>query len=139
MAGRRIRYLTIFSVLLSALFVFTGCGKEKKQFDFESVAAVRVFSAEQMELKEVLGIKKSQRLVDQISSIVWVEQEEEDTSEYTDWIYRIQCYDAKGEKKQNIYICSETRIMYKDMFWDAKGKDDALDLTEYEQLLESNK
>lgn len=139
MTKRNVRQLMLFFVLLSLLFVFCGCGKEKKQFDFEKVEAVRVFTAQQADMKEVLGRKKAQRLVDQISSIVWVEQADEDTSEYTDWIYRIQCYNGKGEKKQNIYICSERRILYQDVFWDAKGEDDALDLTEYEQLLESQK
>ena len=99
MTKRNVRQLMLFFVLLSLLFVFCGCGKEKKQFDFEKVEAVRVFTAQQADMKEVLGRKKAQRLVDQISSIVWVEQADEDTSEYTDWIYRIQCYNGKGEKK----------------------------------------
>lgn len=122
--------------IIVLLFALAGCGKEEKQFDFDNVAAVKIYTAQEEEVKQILSQKQTQQLIRQIGEIVWQEQKDEDTSEYEEWVYRIQCFSPKGEKKQNIYICSDSRILYKDYFWDAE--EGSLDMTIYEKLFQQD-
>lgn len=131
---KTIRYGILFLLTGMLLLGVTGCGKEEKEFDFSNVAAVKIYTVQEQSVKQILNQQQAQEVIQQIGGIVWEEQKDEDTSEYEDWIYRIQCFNSKGEKKQNIYICSDSRIMYRNYFWDAQ--EGSIDTDIYKKLFE---
>ncbi len=137
---KNIKFILAFFVIILVTFQFTGCKEEKREFDFENVAAVKIVSADGTKQAEITHRDDAQKLIKQIEAITWVEEDSEDSqedkedaSEYDEWIWRVQCYNEKGEKKQNILIDSSNRIVYKKSFWDAKEGE--LDLSIYAEAV----
>ena len=124
----------IIVLLFFLVCPLSGCMKKEEQFNFNNVAAVRIYHNDDAHYVEELDDQKAQELMMQLAEIVWVENQDETVSLHNDdWIYRIQSYSKKGEKKHNIYINSRTRITNKQVYWDAEdGKE--LDLSIYDAL-----
>ena len=113
--------------------IVTGCQKKEQQLDFEHIVSIKVLTNEK-EKVSIFEKEKVQNMLQQLQDITWERRAEESVEEDDDWKYRIICYDSKGQKKNNIILCNENRIMYKNAFWDAE--EGALDLSEYDALFQ---
>ena len=93
----------IIVLLFFLLCPLSGCMKKEEQFNFNNVAAVRIYHNDDAHYVEELDDQKAQELMMQLAEIVWVENKEERVSLHNDdWSYRIKRYSKKGEKKNNI-------------------------------------
>jgi hypothetical protein len=136
------------ALALVSLVLAGGCGKEEEKFNFTNVTALKVFPSSGAGSVEILNQSEVEDLVEQIRAITWEEETDDDAetsadavttqdaAHYEDWLYRVQCYDKKGEKKQNIYVVSEREIIYKDVFWTTQDEEEALDLAVYDKLFQ---
>lgn len=120
-------------IMMILLLSLTGCAKEEKQFDFSKVEALRVYQGDDQHYIEIMDTAKVQEIMKQVSDIVWQERGDAEVSaQNDDWEYRLQCFNRKGEKKQNIYLNSVSTIGYKSRLWDAEDEA-VLDFTVYEE------
>lgn len=125
--------ISIFVVMIALLLFSSGCAKEEKQFDFTNVTAVRIYQGDDTHYIEIKEPEKVQELMKQVSGIVWQERKNSQTSIHNDdWQYRLQCFNQKGEKKQNIYLNTTSTIGYKTRLWDAEDEA-VLDFSVYEE------
>lgn len=125
---------SIFLSTIVLLFFLSGCAEEEKQFDFTNVEAVRIYQGDDQHYIEIKDAKEAQELMKQVSNIVWQEQKDTQTGLYNDdWQYRLQCFNKKGEKKQNIYLNTTSTIGYKSRLWDAENEAE-LDFSVYEDF-----
>lgn len=127
----------IFLGIIALLFFLSGCAEEEKQFDFTNVEAVRIYQGDDQHYIEVRDVKEAQGLMKQVSNIVWQERRDAQTSLHNDdWQYRLQCFNKKGEKKQNIYLNTTSTIGYKSRLWDAENEAE-LDFSVYEDFFQT--
>lgn len=124
----------MFFGIILLLFFLSGCAEEEKQFDFTNVVAVRIYQGDDQHYIEIKDAGKAQALMKQVSNIVWQERRDAQTSLHNDdWQYRLQCFNKKGEKKQNIYLNTTSTIGYKSRLWDAEDEA-VLDFSVYEDF-----
>lgn len=122
----------VILVMIVMLLFMSGCAEEEKQFDFTNVVAVRIYQGDDSHYIEIKDAAKAQELIKQVSDIVWQEDKDAQTSIHNDdWQYRLQCFNVKGEKKQNIYLNTTSTIGYKSRLWDAEDEE-VLDFSVYE-------
>ena len=128
----RIKCMIVMLVLV--LLGCTGCGKEEKHLDFDEIASIKVVLPNETEERSVFDREKVKELLLQIEDITWEKAEEEYDEDYIGWEYKITCYDAKGQKKINMILCDETKMIYKNVVWNAS--DAKVDLTSFEALFQ---
>lgn len=114
-------------ILLLVTVSLTGCQKKEQEFDFDKVAAIKIYNSKDEDVVQITDIEQVRKVLDSISGIVW-KVSKQDASNYDAYQYRIRCFDKKGEHRQNIMVCSEKRIDYNGKFWDAEEGELDLDL-----------
>lgn len=128
----KIKYRMLVLALVFACLI--GCGKTEKHLDFEEIASIKVLLPNETESVSVFDREEVQNLLAQIEEITWTKVDEEYDEDDNDWAYRIVCYDIKGEKRINLILCSESKMVYKSAVWEAE--DAQVDLSSFAALFQ---
>ncbi len=113
-----------------------GCTSKETTFDFEEDTEVRLYTAEDQDVREFINESEAKEVIQPVAEITW-ERDKKAASNSKNYEYRIQCYTIKGEKSKNIKITSDGGIIYNNYYWVPEGEA-TLDLSYYAEYFKED-
>lgn len=133
MKKQSFRFLVFFSVFLLVAGLFSGCSSTT-HFSISDAAKLNLQSGKTGKAVDITDAATIKKVTDNMNQPVFKKDKKVDTA---GWSYRLRWYGKDGKSIEDVTVLSNSRIDYKDYFYNANSGE--LDTALYDQLLKSAK